>query len=622
MAANNTALHSDSVVDVATASNYKDFTVTHFHLELDVSFDSKSINAKATLDIVISKDCNEVNLDTHTLKIRQITQKPSGKSLEFEIKPFAKYGSILNIPLKCKAGETFQLEIQYTVTHDAPGIDWLAPAQTVGKKLPYMYTQGQAVLNRSFFPCIDTPAVKSTYSATVKVPDGFTAVMSADEWEKGDQPNVFKFNMTIPIPAYLVAMAVGDLVSAEIGPRSRVWTEPALLEAARAEFDEVVEEYIKTAEKLFGPYVWGRYDILVLPPCFPYGGMENPCLTFVTPTLIVGDKSLTTVVMHELAHSWFGNLVTNATWSDFWLNEGFTMYAQRRICMEVNGEAYTCLEAATRRASFRRHLDSSGEDHPLNKLRVAIDPGVDPDDTYNETPYEKGYCFCSYLKNEVGTFEDFDRFLRAYVDKFKYKSIVSEDFFDFFLEYFPDLKAKDLANRDGFEFHKQWLHTAGWPPYVPDLSAADSLIKPAERLAAVWAGENVEGKEDISRDVSDWPTYQVLHFLDALLAKSKLPDGTIEKVIEAYPHIVNDSNNTEFWFRWSLIVLENDYQEHFDKVRAFLGSQGKQKITLPVYQAMKSGSEAAQQLALDVYATTKEQLHVTVRNYVKKILFP
>ncbi|XP_077986045.1 aminopeptidase B-like [Glandiceps talaboti] len=600
------------ILDGATASNYKDFIVKHFHLDLNVHFDTKSVISKILLDVEAKESFQEVILDTHeSMKIDKVTHKPSSESLDFQIKDFTEYGKALHIPLDCKQGEQFQLEINFTVTDGSPGVCWLDPVQTAGKKLPYMYTQGQAVLNRSFFPCVDTPAVKSTYSATVKVLKGLRAVMSADEWTDGGDPNIFKFKMTKPIPAYLVAMAVGDIKSANIGPRSRVWTEPNKLEAAKAEFDGVVEEFISTAEKLYGPYVWGRYDLLIMPPSFPFGGMENPCLTFVTPCLIVGDKSLTDVVMHEIAHSWFGNLVTNANWSDFWLNEGLTMYAQRRICMSVEsfGEAYTCLEAKTGQALLREQMDDNGEDHPLNRLRVLIEPGVDPDDTYNETPYEKGYCFCCFLQSHVGSLEKFDNFLKAYAEKFKYKSVVGEDFLQFYFEYFPELKEKENEMK-----LDEWLNTPGWPDYVPDLSAGESLTKPAEQLAAFWADR--EESEDISKDIDGWPTYQVLHFLDQLLEKCDLPMKDISNTYKQISH----SHNAEIQLRWSKVTLKNDYQADFPQVKDFLQSQGKQKYTIPVYKALMKGSDTAKKLATEVFETTKEQLHINVRKRVQDIL--
>ncbi|NXP29718.1 AMPB Aminopeptidase, partial [Scytalopus superciliaris] len=521
-----------------------------------------------------------------------------------------------------RAGQLLTLLIDYEAG-EGPGVCWLAPEQTAGKQKPYMYTQGQAVLNRSFFPCFDTPSIKFTYSATVKVPEGFTAVMSATSWEK-QKDNTFVFKMSQPIPSYLVALVVGDIVSADVGPRSRVWAEPCLIEAAKKEYDGVIEEFLAVGEKLFGPYVWGRYDILFMPPSFPFGGMENPCLTFVTPCLLAGDRSLVDVIIHEISHSWFGNLVTNATWGEFWLNEGFTMYAQRRISTEVYGLPYTCLEAATGRALLRQHMDATGEDHPLNKLRVVIEPGlclflgVNPDDTYNETPYEKGYCFVSYLAHLVGDQSKFDAFLQAYVNRFKFQSITADDTLAFFLEYFPELREKGVDSIPGCEFER-WLNTPGWPPYLPDLSPGQQLMRPAEELAELWAadGLNVEAIEAV--DITGWRTYQLVYFLDQVLQKSPLPEGNVERLSKMYPKI-SKAQNAELRLRWCQIILKNNLEAEYSKVKDFLHSQGKQKYTLPLYRAMWGGSETARALAMETFSATAPQLHINVQNYVKKIL--
>ncbi|NXN99816.1 AMPB Aminopeptidase, partial [Rhinopomastus cyanomelas] len=546
---------------------------------------------------------------------------PRTQPLTAQSRPFAPFGTALHLrlPRTLRSGERLCLLIDYEAG-GGPGVCWLAPEQTAGKQKPFMYTQGQAVLNRSFFPGFDTPSVKCTYSATVQVPEGFTAVMSATRWEK-QKDNTFVFEMSQPIPSYLIALAVGDIVSADVGPRSRVWAEPCLIEAAKTEYSGVIEEFLQVGEKLFGPYVWGRYDILFMPPSFPFGGMENPCLTFVTPCLLAGDRSLADVIIHEISHSWFGNLVTNATWGEFWLNEGFTMYAQRRISTEVYGAAYTCLEAATGRALLRQHMDSTGEDHPLNKLRVVIEPGlccINPDDTYNETPYEKGYCFVSYLAHLVGDQNKFDAFLRAYVNRFKFQSITADDTLGFFLEYFPELKEKGVDSIPGLEFDR-WLNTPGWPPYLPDLSPGQQLMKPADELAELWAasGLNMEAIEAV--DITAWRTYQLVYFLDKILQKSPLPEGNVERLSRMYPKI-SKAQNAELRLRWCQIVLKNNLEAEYSKVKDFLHSQGKQKYTLPLYRAMWGGSEAARALAMETFSATAPQLHINVQNYVKKIL--
>ncbi|XP_032898060.1 aminopeptidase B-like [Amblyraja radiata] len=286
-----------------------------------------------------------------------------------------------------------------------------------------------------------------------------------------------------------------------------------------------------------------RYDLLFMPPSFPFGGMENPCITFVTPCLLAGDRSLVDVIIHEISHSWFGNLVTNANWGDFWLNEGFTMYAQRRISTELYGAEYTCLEAATGRALLRKHMDNTGENHPLNKLKVKIKYGIDPDETYHETPYEKGYCFVSYLAHLVGDQNKFDAFLWAYVDKFKFKSIVAEDTLNFYLDYFPELKKQDVEKRPGFEFD-YWLNTPGWPPYLPDLSSGDNLMKPAESLALLWFAAELNIDAIKAVDLCSWKTYQIVYFLDKLL--EKLPPGYYRSTQFLFvSHVDRNRGNTQ-----------------------------------------------------------------------------
>uniref|UniRef100_A0A6Q2YKQ3 Aminopeptidase B n=1 Tax=Esox lucius TaxID=8010 RepID=A0A6Q2YKQ3_ESOLU len=581
------SLHSDLAEDVSTSSSFRQFKIKHFHLDLSLDFEQRTLRGTETLQLKCIQDSQtELLMDIHpSLSIQDVsfcgTEEDSGSvKVEFLTRNFTSYGTTLVVkcPSPCKIEEDIQVVIQF-VASDGPGVCWLKPEQTAGKAKPYVFTQGQAVLNRSFFPCFDTPAVKSTYSASVKVPDGFTAVMSASKGEHRKADNTFLFTMEQPIPSYLVALAVGDLVSAEVGP---------------------------------------RYDVLFMPPSFPFGGMENPCLTFVTPCLLAGDRSLADVIVHEICHSWFGNLVTNANWGDFWLNEGFTMYAQRRVCTEIYGEAYASLEAATGRALLRQHMDNTGEDHPLNKLRVKIKPGVDPDDTYNETPYEKGFCFVSYLAHLAGEQSRFDAFLKAYIDKFKFRSIMAEDALEFYLEYFPDLKKKDVHKIEGLEFDT-WLNVSGWPPYLPDLSAGQSLMKPAEQLSELWGAEGLDMTSIRKINIQAWKTYQTAYFLEKIIEKSPLPRGNIEKLEGEYPHIVK-SNNAELRLRWAQIIAKNQHQPGYQHVRNFLSCQGKQKYTLPVYRALWNGSEETRALATEIFNATSHQLHINVCKNVKKII--
>ncbi|KAH9488883.1 hypothetical protein Btru_058285 [Bulinus truncatus] len=610
-------LHSDNVDDVATSSNFKEVRTTQLKLDLQVNFDDKII--KGFLDISLKSLQNNVKnviLDVHrTLKVIQV--KCDEANAQFTVKKFTDYGKslVIELPKTHQKDDNFSLEIEYEAG-GGPALCWLEPQQTADKVKPYMYTQGQSVLNRSLFPCQDTPAVKATYSAFVKVPDGFTAVMSANRKSYGESANrngdknCYYFEQSVPIQSYLIALAVGHIKSAAIGPRSEVWAEPSVLDSAQKEFQGVVEEFIQTGEKLFGEYVWEKYDILVMPPSFPYGGMENPCLTFVTPCIIVGDKSLTDVVIHEITHSWFGNLVTNANWSEFWLNEGFTMFGQRRISETLHGRQAMCLEATTGQSLLHRHIEHKGHDHPLTRLRVIIEKGVDPDETYNETPYEKGFSFVCYLQSLVNDTHKFDEFLKAYIQRYKYQSIVAEDLFEFFLNYFPDLERHKIHERKGFEFIKTWLEGTGRPPFEPDLSASAELTQIVDREIDRVTKPNAQ---------SGWTTHQIMYFLDGVAARSPLPDICKQRIFSDYPSF-RMSPNSEIRQRWCEVVIKNDQLEYKEDIRSFLHSQGKQKYTLPIYQLMMKGSEDFKNFALEVFLETESSLHVTVRGYVRKIL--
>eukprot|EP00929_Paragymnodinium_shiwhaense_P067574 TRINITY_DN33992_c0_g1_i1.p1 TRINITY_DN33992_c0_g1~~TRINITY_DN33992_c0_g1_i1.p1 ORF type:complete len:557 (-),score=114.30 TRINITY_DN33992_c0_g1_i1:318-1892(-) len=513
---------------------------------------------------------------------------------------------------------------------EAPATTWLEPLQTHGKQKPYLFTQGQACLNRSLFPCMDTPAVRFTYDAVLHVPQGFTAVMSAEVCGAASAEAVsespaakhfkgayhsLKFDMRQPIPSYLVAMAVGDLTSKPIGPRSKVWCEPSQLDAAVQEFDGMPEKYLLAAEKLYGPYRWDTYDLVVMPPSFPFGGMENPRMTFITPCLLAGDRSLGDVIAHEIAHSWFGNLVTNANWSEFWLNEGFTMFSQRRITDEVHGKAFTALEATTGRKILEDDVKEFGDTSNLTKLRCPIEAGVDPEDTYNETPYEKGFAMVSFLRHVVDSEEAFDAWLLQYCQKFAFQSIIAEDMFEYFFASFPGCKGKiDVED---------WLHTPGMPKWLPDLSVGTQLLEPVEGLLKAFdeAGSEPAAIEPLlarAPEVREWITYQKLHFLDRLLTLEKLSAQMVSSIGDVYGFL--GSGNAEIRLRYGLVIVERKAEQHYSYVSDFLRVQGKQKYTLPLYRALCRQEGPAREVASKTWAETRDCLHPNVRRAVAKAL--
>nr|XP_025843494.1 aminopeptidase RNPEPL1 [Vulpes vulpes] len=499
-----------------------------------------------------------------------------------------------------------------------PQIWWLDPELTYGNAKPFVFTQGHSVCNRSFFPCFDTPAVKCTYSAVVKAPSGVQVLMSATQSSYVEEEGVYRFHMEHPVPAYLVALVAGDLQPADIGPRSRVWAEPCLLPTATSKLAGAVEQWLSAAERLYGPYMWGRYDIVFLPPSFPIVAMENPCLTFIISSILESDEFLVIDVIHEVAHSWFGNAVTNATWEEMWLSEGLATYAQRRITTETYGAAFTCLETAFRLDALHRQMKLLGEDSPVSKLQVKLEPGVNPSHLMNLFTYEKGYCFVYYLSQLCGDPQRFDDFLRAYVEKYKFTSVVAQDLLDSFLSFFPELKEQSVDCRAGLEFER-WLNATGPPLAEPDLSQGSSLTRPVEALFQLWTAEPLDqaAASASAIDISKWRTFQTALFLDRLLDGSPLPQEVVMSLSKCYSSLL-DSMNAEIRIRWLQIVVRNDYYPDLHRVRRFLESQMSRMYTIPLYEDLCTG--ALKSFALEVFYQTQGRLHPNLRRTIQQIL--
>uniref|UniRef100_A0A8C3HRM8 Arginyl aminopeptidase like 1 n=1 Tax=Chrysemys picta bellii TaxID=8478 RepID=A0A8C3HRM8_CHRPI len=523
--------------------------------------------------------------------------------LVFRVDPFTEYGSSLTIslPAALQPHQPFQIIVRYTTT-DGPAIWWLDPELTCGKAKPFVFTQGHSVCNRSFFPCFDTPAVKCTYSATVKAPAGIQVLMSATQSTYLEQEGVYQFYMEYPVPAYLVALVAGDLISADIGPRSRVWAEPCLLPTAISKLSGMVERWLSAAESLYGPYIWGRYDIVFLPPSFPIVAMENPCLTFIISSILESDDFLIIDVIHEIAHSWFGNAVTNATWEEMWLSEGLATYAQRRITTETYGAAFTCLETAFRLDALHRQMKLLGEDNPVSKLQVKLEPGVNPSNLMNLFTYEKGYCFVYYLSQLCGDPKHFDSFLRVSVNTY----LVLDSCLTLSVLLVP-----------GLEFER-WLNATGPPLAEPDLSQGSSLIRPVETLFKLWTTEPLDAVAAASSvDITKWRPFQTVLFLDRLLDGSPLPPEVIKKLSECYSSQL-DTMNAEIRIRWLQIVVRNDYYPDFYKVRHFLEYQMSRMYTIPLYEDICTGT--LKSFALEVFYQTQNQLHPNLRKTIQQIL--
>ncbi|XP_030071704.1 aminopeptidase RNPEPL1 [Microcaecilia unicolor] len=538
--------------------------------------------------------------------------------LVFRVDAFTDYGSalILSVPDDLQPHQPFQVIIRYTATV-GPAVWWLDPELTYGNSKLFVFTQGHSVCNRSFFPCFDTPAVKCTYSATVKAPAGIQVLMSATRSSYQEEEGVYQFYMEYPVPAYLVALVAGDIIPADIGPRSRVWAEPCLLSTATSKLDGLVERWLCAAENLYGPYVWGRYDLVFLPPSFPIVAMENPCLTFIISSILESDEFLIIDVIHEIAHSWFGNAVTNATWEEMWLSEGLATYAQRRITTETYGAAFTCLETAFRLDALHRQMKLLGHDTPVSKLQVKLELGVNPSNLMNLFTYEKGYCFVYYLSQLCGDLKRFDCFLRAYIEKYMFSSVVAQDLLDSFLNFFPELQEKCVESREGLEFDR-WLNATGPPLAEPDLSQGSSFTNPVETLCRLWTADPLDASAAVaSADITTWRTFQTVLFLDRLLDRSPLPHEVMAQLSKSYSSLL-DSMNAEIRIRWLQLVVRNNYYPDLYKVRRFLENQMSRMYTVPLYEDLCASS--LNPFAVEVFYQTQNQLHPNLRKTIQQIL--
>jgi aminopeptidase N len=514
--------------DIHSYSNPRESRVRHVELDLSVSFSEKKLRGAATL--TLEPAGRTLVLDTRDLTILRVNGSASG----FTLGPRDQF---LGAPLTIELGPGVRsVVIEYETSPQASGLQWLEPAQTAGKQHPFLFSQSQAIHARSWIPIQDSPGVRVTYSARIHAPLPLTPLMSARVVKPGH------FHLPQPVPPYLIALAVGDLKFQAISQRTGIWAEPSMLAKAANEFVDV-EKMVQAAEGLYGPYRWGRYDLLVLPPSFPFGGMENPCLTFATPTVIAGDRSLVSLVSHELAHSWSGNLVTNATWTDFWLNEGFTTYIERRIQEVLYGRKRSEMEFAIETAELGQEL----KELPAGDQHLAIDlKGRDPDDGMTQVPYVKGALLLRKLEDKYGR-EKFDAWIRSYFDHFAFQSITSEQFTAFLHETFPQ------ENVEG------WLHQPGLPADAPKISF-DFETTPRKQ----------------------WTTPEWLHWMRAL--PSDLSVSRMRELDREWDF--THSGNSEISAQWLLMAIRASYEPAYPKLEQFLVEVGRRKFVKPLYEAL------------------------------------
>ena len=586
------AARQTMIEDVHSYSNPQAVRVRHVDLDWNVLFDKKILQGTADLSVERAANSNApLILDTRDLKIEKVeTSNGDAKysATEFQVGAADKFlGAPLTIQLQPKAKK---VRIYYSTSPLASGLQWLEPSQTAGKKTPYMFSQAQAIHARSFIPLQDSPQVRVTYSARVRTPKNLLAVMSAQGNSQTSARNGdYKFTMPHAIPPYLIAIAAGDIQFRSLGKRTGVYTEAAMLNKSAFELADT-EKMVEATEKLFGAYRWERYDILVLPPSFPFGGMENPMLTFATPTILAGDKSLVSLVAHELAHSWSGNLVTNATWRDFWLNEGFTTYLERRIIEAVYGANRREMEATLGRRSLEEELKSLDERDEI--LHVDL-KGRDPDEGFTGVPYEKGALFLRHLEESVGR-EKFDKFVRGYFDRHAFQSITTETFVDYLRKNLLDANPK-VAAADVDE----WIYKAGLPQNAPQ-PKSDAFAK-IEAQANNYSGGKIAVK-DIQTKA--WTTQEWLHFLKTL------PENVgAEKMTELDKAFnLTRIGNSEIAFQWLLMSIKNKYSAADTRLEEFLTTIGRRKFVKPLFEELAKTPEGTRR-ANEIYAKARPGYH-------------
>lgn len=586
----------DLARDYFSFANTQQFVTDHLSLDLNVDFAAEALHGTATLRMRrVEPGAGDIILDTRDLSIASVSFALSnGDSVDADFRlgerdDVTGTPLVIDIPRKLADQQNLEMTIAYRTSPKSTALQWLPPELTAGGEHPFLFSQSQAVHARSWIPLQDTPAVRITYDATIHTPPELLAVMSANNDPEALRDGTYKFDMPQPIPSYLLAIAVGNIYFAPIGEQTGVYSEPEMLEASAFEFADT-QAMLETAEAMFGPYQWGRYDLLILPPSFPYGGMENPRLSFLTPSLLAGDRSLVAVVAHELAHSWSGNLVTNATWRDGWLNEGWTSYLEMRLMEVIYSEERAAEENVL---GYRELLLDFEELQPEMQALAPVLESGDPDDFQGTVHYHKGNLFFQYLENAFGR-EAFDEFIGKYFSDFAFDTITTEGFLDY-------LDNNLLSAHEGKVTRAQaeeWLYEPGLP--ADALIPTSDTLDEAAAIAVAWSSGELTIEEI---PFAKWSPQATVHFINSLDA-----DLSPEKLYELDTALgLSETRNAEIGRTWFIQVAKRRYRPAYEQLEQHLRRYGRTRLVKPVYKALaENGSDlqVAQQIftgARDIY---------------------
>ena len=585
--------------DSHSFSNPTEAVVKHLDLDIKVDFDTQTISGKASWTIDNTSKGNEIIFDENTLNISKVTLGNDEKETQFKLGDSVEFhGKPLRISIE---PNTTKVNIYYNTTKDGVALQWLKPEQTADKKKPFVFSQGQSIWSRTWIPCQDSPGVRFTYNAKVSVPKDVMALMSAVNPQQKNDTGVYTFKQNKPIPSYLMAIAVGDVEFKSIDNRTGVYAEHSQIDKAKWEFAKL-GDMVNAAEKLFGPYRWGRYDVIVLPPSFPFGGMENPNLTFLTPTVLAGDRSLTSLLAHELGHSWSGNLVTNASWDETWLNEGFTTYVEHRIGEEVFGKNEAKMQDVLSRKVLQNNLEELGKESPDTRLKIDLS-GKNPDEGLSDIPYEKGYAFLQTIEAAVGR-KQFDTFLTNYFNDHAFQSINTEAFVAYINK---NLIKGDKVLTDKIKLN-EWIYKPGIPsniitPVSEDFNAIDAIQK-------TWRKTGIKG---LSQKIKS--TNEKQHFIDYL------PNDLTIKEMTEIDKEWNFTNGGNFVVKrqWFIIAIQHQYKVAYPAIENFLTSYSRTYSLTPLYKEMIKTPEG-KVWAKQIYAKAKLGYHATTVHEIESIL--